>query len=187
MQGWPAPMGLDDEKIDDPAYRPLPEPGWVMSAASAASGRDAVAAAPSLPPATPGGAPLAASSLGLAPASVRLRRRLPSGGAGRRHSMRGHCASRLRDLVAAVWSAAAVSRGAPFGDFAGAASMHLGHAVPPAEQVGKRLRAAARTRQIEEFTRACAVSSSHRESNPVGATHGVAGQGPDRQLRRSGP
>ena len=22
MQGWQAPMGLDDEKIDDPAYRP---------------------------------------------------------------------------------------------------------------------------------------------------------------------
>ena len=51
---------------------------FVMSAASAANGRDAVAAAPSLRPAAPGGVPLAASTLGLAAASVRLRRRLPS-------------------------------------------------------------------------------------------------------------
>ena len=43
-------------------------------------------------------------------------------------------------------------RGVTFGDFAGAASIHLDHAVPPAESVGKRLGAAVRTGQIEEFT-----------------------------------
>ena len=142
---------------------------FVMSAASAANGRDAVAAAPSLPSAVAPGGLLAAGGLAAdvsedeAAAAVALLSRLLAGpaggccrmgGAGRGPgSVRGRGPARRGDLVAAGRGAAAVSSGATFGDFAGAASAHLDHAVPPAELAGRRMDAVARGRQIEEFAR----------------------------------
>ncbi len=75
---------------------------FVMSAAPAANGRDAVAGAPSLPPAAPGGVPLAASG----PAAGVTEQEAAAAVAGLSQLL----ASRLAD--AAPWAADAADRAA---------------------------------------------------------------------------
>ena len=75
---------------------------FVMSAVSAANGRDAVAGAPSLPPAAPGGVPLAASG----PAAGVTEQEAAAAVAGLSQLL----ASRLAD--AAPWAADAADRAA---------------------------------------------------------------------------